>query len=179
MAKYITFFIFLFIGASVLSAFMEGGGGIVTVALAAPIDADDVSIQVASTSDFLSADYIVIGEEKILYTNTDATHFLNCTRGYDGTTAKAHTAGAMIYTADASAVNSALGFSIAATSDSMGIWAAVTIPFYFLTRTLPHIVMMNFSFLSGQLAIVGWFFFAAGAGLIITLAISLAGGRRV
>jgi hypothetical protein len=39
--------------------------------------------------------------------------------------------------------------------------------------------MMNFNFLTGNLAIIGWFFFAAGAGLIITLAISLAGGRRV
>jgi len=39
--------------------------------------------------------------------------------------------------------------------------------------------MMNYSFLSGQLAIIGWFFFAAAAGLIITLALYLAGGRRV
>lgn len=150
------------------------------VALAANVtEAEVASIEVASTEGFLSADYIIINEEKILYTATDATHFLNLTRGHDDTKAAAHTAGTMIYTADASAINSALGFSVAATSDSMGLWAVVTIPFFFLTRTLPHIVMMNFNFLTGNLAIIGWFFFAAGAGLIITLAISLAGGRRV
>lgn len=171
----------MFIGCAILSAVMEGGGGIQAIELATTIDNNDISIEVASTAGFLSADYIVIGDEKILYTSIDATHFNVPAngRGYDGTKAVTHIAGAMVYTADASAVNNALGFNIAATADSMGVWSAVTIPFFFLTKTLPRIVMMNFSFLGGQLAIIGWFFFAASAGLIITLAISLAGGRRI
>lgn len=183
MSKLITFFLFLFIGSAILSAIMEGGGGIQTTELTAVVDDDDTILTVTTTTGFLGTDYIIIGTEKILYDWTDGTHFGRvanpCTRGYDGTTATAHAIGAMVMTADASAVNNALGFNIAATADSMGAWSAITIPFYFLTKTLPRIVMMNFSFLGGQLAIIGWFFFAAGAGLIITLALSLAGARRV
>lgn len=181
MAKLITTFIFIFIGCAILSAVMEGGGGIVAVALETTVDADDLTLEVASTSGFLDADYVIIGSEKILYTSITATEFTVDAdgRGYDGTEAVAHVEGAMVYTAEASAVNNALGFNIAATADTMGLWSTITIPFFFLTKTLPRIVMMNYSFLSGQLAIIGWFFFAAAAGLIITLALYLAGGRRV
>ena len=179
MSKLITFFLFLFIGAAMLSAIMEGGGGIVAVELATAINATSTIIEVASTENYLDADYLVIGNEKILYTGKTATTFTGGSRGYGGTEATAHAAGAMVYTADASAVNNALGFSIAATADSMGLWATLTIPFYFFTKTVPRIVMMNFSFLTGQLAIIAWFFFAAGIGFIVTLALQLAGGRRV
>jgi len=177
------FFLFLFLGATILSSVMEGGGGIVAVELAAAIDDDDVVIEVASTSGFLDTDYIIIGNEKILYTWKDSTDFGRvadpCTRGYDGTEATGHAIGDLVYTADASAINNALGFNIAATADSMGLWSTLTIPFFFFTKTVPRIVMMNFSFLSGELAIVGWFFFTAGIGFVITLAMHLAGGRRV
>jgi hypothetical protein len=181
MSKLITTFVFIFIACAILSAVMEGGGGIAAVALDTTIDADDLVVEVASTNGFLDADYIIIGSEKILYTSKTDTQFNVAAdgRGYDGTEAVAHTEGAMVYTAEASSINNALGFNIAATADTMGLWATITIPFFFLTKTLPRIVMMNYSFLSGELAIIGWFFFAAAAGLIITLALYLAGTRRV
>lgn len=179
MAKLISFFLFVFIGSAILSAVMEGGGGIAATALSAAIDDDDVTISVDSTDGFLAADWIVIDDERILYTGKTSTTFTGCTRGYDGTEAESHAIDAMAYTMEASAINNAMGFNIAAEADSMGLWSAITIPFYFFTRTIPHIIRLNYSFLSGELAIIGWFFFAAGAGLIITLAISLAGGRRV
>lgn len=179
MSKLITFFLFLFIGSSILSAVMEGGGGINAVELKTAIDNDDTVIEVDSTDGFLSADYLIIGDEKILYSGLTSTTFTGATRGYDGTTATSHAAGDMVFNAEGSAVNSALGFNIAATNDTMGMWAVITIPWNFMTKTVPRIVMMNWSFLSGDLALVGWFFYAAGAGLVITLALSLAGGRRV
>lgn len=179
MSKLATFFLFIFIGSSILGGIMNGGGGILAVKLAAPVDADATTITVASTQDFLDSDYLVIGTEEILYHGKTDTSFTGCERGKNGTTATAHAAGAMVYTRDASAVNDALGFNIAVTTDAMGVWSAITIPFYFLTKTIPRIVMMNFSFLSGELAIVSYIFFAAGAGFVITLALTLAGGRRV
>lgn len=169
----------MFLGATILSSVMEGGGGIATTKLSAGIDDAVVVLPVTSTAGFLGADYVVIEDEKILYTGTTPNSFTVCTRAYDGTIAKAHSSGSNVYTAEASAVNQALGFNIAATADSMGVWAALTIPFYFLTKTIPRIIVMNFSFLSGQLALVGWFFFAMAAGLVITLAIYLAGSRRI
>lgn len=158
---------------------MKGGGGIVAVALSDDITAVNTTIPVSSTTDYLSQDYVIIGAEKILYTGTTATTFTGCTRGYDGTTAAGHSEGDMVYTADASAINNAMGFNIAAEADSMGWWATITIPFRFMFQTLPRIARMNMSFMTGSLAIIGWFWLAMAAGFIITLALVLAGGRRV
>lgn len=179
MSKLITFFMFMFIGATILSAVMEGGGGIVDTTLTSSIDEDDVTLNVNSTTDFLEDDYVLIGSEKIAYTGVTSTTFTGCTRGYEGTTATAHVLGSKVYTRDTSFINNALDFDIAATADDMGWWAVITIPFNFLTKTLPNIVGMNFSFLTGDLAIIGIMFFSAGIGLLVTLALSLAGGRRV
>jgi len=158
---------------------MEGGGGIVAVELATTIDSDDTTIEVASTADFRDDEIIIIGDEHIMPGSTTSTTFLTCTRGYDDTTAVAHTAGAIVYTHGASMINNAMGFNVAATADEMGFWAVVTIPFNFMTKTLPHVVSMNYSFLTGEAGIIGWFILALGAGMIIALALQLVGGRRV
>lgn len=179
MSKLITFFMFMFIGATILSAVMEGGGGVVSTPLTASIDNDDTTLSVTSTSNFLDEDYVYIGDEKIYYTGTTTNSFTGCTRGYDGSNAVAHGAGSMVYTKGASTLNNALDFDVATTADSMGVWATITIPYYFLTKSLPNIIAMNFSFLTGDMAIIGLLFFAMGTGLIITIAISLAGGRRI
>ena len=169
----------VFIGAAMLSAVMEGGNGFASTLTNGAIDDNDIVITVDSTNGFLSADYIILGNETILYTGKNATQFTGCTRGYNGTTAVSHGDNSSCYTADTSAINHALGFNVAATSDSMGWWAVVSIPLKFFTTTLPKIVTLNWSYLQGGLAIIGWFFFASGAGLIITMALSLMGARRV
>ena len=179
MNKLVTFFLCMLIGGSILGAIMHGGGGVLATPLTANVTANATTLAVSSTTDYLSADYVIIGEEKILYSGKTAVSFTGCTRGYDGTTAVAHSVGAMVYTADASAVNNALGFNIAAVQDTMGWWGTVTIPFRFLFQTLPRIARVNMSFLSGSLAIIGWFWLAMAAAFLITLALALAGSRRV
>lgn len=179
MSKLITFFVFVFLGCTMLSAIMEGGGGIVAVPLSSGIDNDDTTLSVTSTTDYLDTDYVVLDDEEILYSGKTSNTFTGCTRGYNDTTAASHASGTMIYTKSANLVNSALGFNVAATQDSMGWWAVITIPIKFMTKTLPNIIVMNYSFLTGSMAIVGWFFLAIGIGLIIVIALSLAGGRRV
>lgn len=57
-----------------------------------------VNIQVASTTDFPTAGYIIVGNategyEVIAYTGKDATHFTGITRASDGTVAIAHATG--------------------------------------------------------------------------------------
>jgi microcystin-dependent protein len=49
------------------------------------------TITVVSTTGFPTTGYITIDAEAIKYTSTDATHFLSCTRGADGTSAATHT----------------------------------------------------------------------------------------
>lgn len=182
MAKLVTFFLIVFTGMAILSGIMEGGGGIVATQLNGDLTAAATTVIVDDVDGYLSADYIVIGDEQILYTGTTTApspRFTGCTRGYGGTEAVAHADDSRVYTASASAINNALGFNIAATADSMGLWATITVPWNFLSKTMPRIIMLNWSFLAGELAILAYFFFAAAAGLIITLALYLAGGRRV
>lgn len=169
----------MFIGCTILSAVMEGGGGIVAAELQTGIDEDDTTIVLPTTVDFMDADYVIIGDEKISYTGTTATQLTGCHRGYESTEAVAHDAGSNVYTPEANLIDNALGFNIATATDGMGAWAVVTIPYKFLTRTLPNVVVMNYSFLTGYLGIIGWFIIAIGAPLVIVIAISLAGGRRI
>lgn len=179
MSKLVAFFMFMFIGCTALSAIMEGGGGVVAVELQTTIDTDDTTIEVSTTTDFLDADTVVIGNEEIEYTGKTATTFTGCTRASNGTTAAYHQAGSTVYTRNSSLINDAIAFSIPATVDSMGYWAVIAIPFNFLTKTLPHVLVMNYSFLTGDMAFIGWIFIAISTGFVITLALSLAGGRRV
>jgi len=179
VTKTVTFFLVMLIGCSILGAIMQGGGGIVTTELTSDITAEDLTVPVTSTTDYLGADYVIIGGEKILYTGKTAVSFTGCTRGYGNTEASAHPSGALVYTADAGAINNALGFNVAATIDSMGVIAFVAIPIQFFVITVPRIVRVNMTFLSGGLAIIGWMWLAMCAGFIITLAMSIIGARRV
>ena len=179
MSKLVTFFLVMLVGCSILGAIMKGGGGIVAEPLTLDVTESGAILTMASTTEYLAQDYVVIGEEKILYTGKTSTTLTGATRGYDGTDAIPHYDGDMVYTADASSINNALGFNIAAVQDSMGWWGTITIPFRFLFQTLPRIARMNMSFLTGSLAIIGWIWFAMAAGFFITLALSLAGARRV
>lgn len=169
----------MFIGCSVLSAIMEGGGGMISAKLTAAIDTDDDTVNVVSTSNFLSQDYIVIDDEVILYTGKTDMSFTGLQRGKDGTTPAAHADDAMIYTKESSALNHALNFNVAAMTDSMGPLAFISIPISFFTKTIPHLIAWNWSFLSGDMMILGLFFFATGAAFIVTLALSVLGARRV
>ena len=158
---------------------MHGGGGIVAAALASDVTATDTTISVASTTDYLSTDYILIEGEKIHYAGLTSTSFTGCTRGYDETTAVSHEAGALVYTADASAINNALGFNMAAQQDSVGWLSVLAIPFNFFVITVPRIIRMNLEFLVGPLAVVGWVWLCMAAGFVITLALMIISGMRV
>jgi len=61
-----------------------------TINIGGGIDDVTASIEVASTTGFLSSGYVRIEDEIIRYTSVDATHFLGCTRGAEGTTAASH-----------------------------------------------------------------------------------------
>ena len=169
----------MLLGTSILGGVLHGGGGIVAAALASDITATDTTVSVASTTDYLSTDYILIEGEKIHYAGLTATSFTGCTRGYDDTTAVSHEAGALVYTADASAINNALGFNMAAQQDSVGWLSVLAIPFNFFVITVPRIIRMNLEFLVGPLAVVGWVWLCMAAGFVITLALMIISGMRV
>lgn len=178
MSKLVTFFLIMLLGCSILGAIMQGGGGIVVTELTADIIATNMILPVVDTTDYLTTDYVIIGNERIFYSGKTSTTFTGCTRGYTNTIATSHDEGDLVYTADASGINNALGFSITAMQDSYGWFSVVTIPFNFFIITVPRIIRMNMSFFSGPLSIIGWLWFAIAAGFIITLAMMLIAGVR-
>lgn len=170
-------FLIIFVGTTILGAIMQGGGGIVSTALAEDITANATYIPAAGTSLFADKDIIQIGNEKLLYSAKNATGFSVDIdyRGYGGTTAEAHSAGSRIYSQEAGVINNALGFNIAVEAQTGGYWGIITIPINFFTTTLPHLVMLNANFLkTPELSIIAIFWIVAGIALLVVLAIQIA-----
>jgi hypothetical protein len=181
MAKAIAFMLLLYFGMALSVGIIAGGGGYAATSLTADVDADDIILPVASTNGFMgSADYIEFSDgEKVLYNGTTAVSFTDCTRGYEGTTPIAHPEGTMVYTTSASTINYAMGFNIAATADTMGVWSVVTIPFMFFTRTLPRLVIMPYQLFTGDLIILAVILVIIQIAIVIAMAMSFIGARRV
>jgi len=175
MHKLLVSFLIVFIGSSILAAIFAGGGGIVSTYLTEDISANATTIHVDSTGLFLSADVIRIGNEKLLYTSTNSTAFLNATRGHDDTMPEAHSAGTRVYTVEAGVINDAMGYNLGVSIETGGMWGLVMLPINFFIRTLPHLVKLNLNFLATpELAFIAIFWFAAGIALLVTLAIQIA-----
>lgn len=175
MNKLIATFMALFFFGAILSGIMEGGGGITTTRITIDHTAAVVTLTVADTSGFLSSSHVIMGNEKIRYTGKTANTFTGCTRGYDGTEAVAHAAGAKVYSPDASVINSALGFNVASTGVSMGI---IDIPIMigkFFTITIPRLIMWDYSWLrDGSLQYLRYFLIVVSIGFLIYMAYYIA-----
>ena len=175
----------LYFGMALAIGILAGGGGYAATSLAAAVDEDDVTLEVVSTDGFLDADYIEFSDgEKVLYTGTttpplDVYAFTGCTRGHEGTTAIAHPIGTMVYTTSASTVNNAMGFNIAATVDSMGMWSILTVPWNFVTKTVPRLLLMPYQLFTGDLVIFAVILVIIQVAIVITIAMSFIGARRV
>lgn len=140
----------LFIVGTVLSFSVEGEFGIAATNLTTTIDADDTTLIVASTTGFLAADFLIIGEEQICYTGTTATTFTSLVRGCNGTEASNHVAGSRVFNEGSGIVNSLIGFNIAEASSTTGI---LKVPFMLNTiyNSLAKIVSWDYSYLEGTL----------------------------
>lgn len=183
MGKFFTFFVFFWFGVGLLGGVLQGGSGVVSTTLTANINATDDSIPVTKTTGFTGTGIIIIGDEKIGYSDTDATHFEDTfldpiVRGAEGTTAAAHASGSAVYCMHTSVLNQSMNYSIATIADSSGMWAAVSVGLA-LFRMIGTFGSINFSFLGTDLAIIGYVWIVIYLGLIVTLGLALAGARRV
>jgi len=180
MAKAIAFMLLLYFGMALCVGILAGGGGYAATSLTVAVDEDDVTLDVVSTSGFLDTDYIEFSNgEYVLYTGTTATQFTGATRGYNGTTATAHEVGTMVYTTSASTVNNAMGFNIAATVDSMGMWSILTVPGNFAAKTVPRLLLMPYQLFRGDLMIVAVILVIIQMAIVIAIAMAFIGARRV
>ena len=178
IAKAIAFMLLLYFGMALAIGILAGGGGYAATSLTVAVDEDDATLQVVSTDGFLSPDYVELKDEKVLYTGMTATSFTGCTRGYEST-AILHAEGTMVYTTSASTVNNAMGFNVAATVDSMGTWSILTVPWNFVTKTVPRMLMMPYQLFTGELVIFAVILVIIQVAIVITIAMSFIGARRV
>jgi len=178
MAKTITFCLLLYLGIALCVGILAGGGGYAITSLTAAVDEDDVILEVTSTSGFLSSDYVEFGGEKTLYTDKTATTFTGCIRGCEGTTAEDHPVGTGVYTTSAHVINSALGFSIGATVDTMGLWSIIVIPTRVLLALLGTLIM-PYQLFRNDLVIFAAVLALIEAGIFTAIALAVLGARRV
>lgn len=149
-SKLIATFLLLFFISSLFHEIMVGGGGTKVATLSANVTGAVTTLPVTHTSGFLKSDYVQIGTETVRYTDTTATSFTGCTRGWDGTTAAAHGAGSKVYSSG-STWSGPLGFNVATTGSTAGSINMATVAISFLTVTAPKLVTWDFAWLK-----VGW-----------------------
>lgn len=167
----------VFIGTSVLAAVMQGGGGIVYTKLTEDVAANATVWPVASTELFNDqADIVRCGNERALYSSTNATAFFISERGYDDTIPEALDAGRHVYSTEAGILNDAFGYNLGLSIETGGIWGLVMLPINFFTQTLPHLAVLNANlFKEGSpLNIIAIFWYGFGIALIVVLAIQIA-----
>lgn len=179
MFKLTSFFLVAWLIMALFSGVLAGGGGVIVTSLTQDETAAATTLHVTSVTGLLDEDTLQIEAERVHYTGVAALTLTGVTRGYDSTEATAHDNGTQVYTLDASAMNSSLGFSVPYMADSMGYLSFIAIPISFITTTIPRAIAFNYNFLTGEMWLFGMIFYVLGIAFIFTLAWSVVGARRV
>jgi len=161
-----------------------------TTVLTADVDSADTTINVESTTNFKDAGIIVIDDEKIAYHKTTDTTFTRTfwrplVRGVQDTEAVAHTAinpdtgkPRAVRSTESALLNDTLNYNIALLSDASGIMSFVTIPLV-LWDLITSFIFLPISFLGTDMVILTYIWGIFGLGLLVSVFMALAGGRRV
>ncbi len=183
MGKAFTAFAFIWLIVCIAGGVVEGNVNVASTTLTVAIDADDDTISVSSTEGFSEPGKIVIGDERIAYSDITGNDFGETlgsplVRGTDDTEATNHAVGSGVRTVESGMMNTAVTYNIAVIADATGLWGAVTIGLALL-RMIGSFLILPISFLGTDLAIIGIIWWAMVAGMIISLGLALAGARRV
>lgn len=184
MGKAIMFMVFVWIGVSILGGIFQGSTmAMATTELTKAIDDDDTTINVTSTDGFPDTGFITILDERIGYADTTDTTFEGSfaqplLRGAQDTTATAHAVGELVRTRESSMLNDSLNYKIAVLTDASGMVAFIAIPFAFLSL-LATFFTLPLGFMGTDLAILTYIWATIALGLLVVIALSIVGGRRV
>jgi len=183
MGKAIMFMIFMWMVVSIGGGVAQGSMPMATTTLAADITATDTTITVSSTEGFADTGFIQILDERIGYASTTAITFKGnfaqpMIRGAQDTDAVAHVAGERVRTIESSMLNQSIGYKLATLTDTSGVIAFVAIPFAFISL-LATFFVLPLTFLGTDFEILTYIWGASSIAIIVTIVISLAGGRRV
>lgn len=154
----------------------DNGGGVQATELTSAITTEATTIPVVSTVGYASGNKTVtVGLEDIFYISKDDTNFytLESLRGYNDTIAAEHNTGDLVYTKGAAMVNDLSQFEIASTGTESGDVNVVTTPIHIFTHTLGQMFSWDYTFLSGDFAIVKTILI--GLSALVTILFALQG----
>ena len=178
------FMITVWIGVSIAGGVMEGTSRLANTPLTSALSDTEVNtINVVSTEGYANSGFITIGDERISYPGKTATTFKSSFlhslgRGYGGTEAVAHSAGAIVRTVESGMLNQSLQYQIATITDSAGIVGFVTLPFRLLALLISFLTLPA-SFFGTDLAIIGYIWAVLSLGILVSFGLAIVGGRRV
>lgn len=170
----------LFMFFTILSAVMEGSQGIAATQLTSNVSATSTTLPVTSgtTTQFIaSGDFLWIDDERMAYTGVTAASFTGVTRGIAdengyGGTAAAHLLGTVVRNEGANLINSLIGYNAAAASATTGSVFSVIGTGVSVIAALPRMIIFDYSWLSGDLAILRMVFLAICYGPVLYLVLS-------
>ncbi len=182
MGRWATFFMFIFIISSILTAGLEGGGFAATV-LTADIDSTDTTVLVTNTVGFLGASvanpaYAQSGNEVFSYTDKTDTTFTGVTRGQThpqtggDTVAEAHPAGTTVKTLNVTAVDKMIGYNVTSSGASFGFLDALTLGKN-MFGSMISVAMWDYPWLQGQGTIFRYILFAFSWGFILSFGMAM------
>lgn len=170
----LTGFIILNIFFSFIDYIVVGASDMNVTKLTSAISANTTTVPVQSTAGWRTADWAMIGDEKIRYNGKTSTSFNNAVRGYDTTDAVAHASGTRVYGRMSDVINTSVGFNIIDTGASVGSINALALVTRFLTTALPQMVQWNFYFLKeGFWQYLRMLLVAISVALIFVIAIQI------
>ena len=142
IAGFLLFYLLNLVGGAI----MEGSGGVQSTRLTQPLTAAGTTIYVSNTQGFLKSDYVTIGNEDVRYINKTGTTLTVAAsgRGYNTTSAVAHTRGSFVYNSSGSMWNYILGFNLAATDTNAGGINLAVAAWNFLNKSVPKLMLWDF-----------------------------------
>ena len=183
MGKLTMFFGFVFVITCLAGGFLMGDMPFASTKLTAAIDDDDTTITVASTTGFRETGILIIGAERIAYSEISDTQYTGTlakplVRGTGETMAVAHAVGEDVRMIESALINSSIDYDLAILADSAGAQAFISVPTA-LFDILMSFGTSPFAFLGTDLQFITVLWGVMFLGMIVSFFIQVAGGRRV
>ena len=178
------FFGFVWLVTCMAGGMLRGDIPFASTSLDGDLSDTDTTITVDSTAGFPSpSGIIVIGSERIAYSSTTDTTFRGnlarpTQRGANGTDAVAHSDEATVRMVESAIMNSSIDYDLAILADAAGAQAFLSVP----TAIFDAIIAFGvspFAFLGTDLQILTAIWGVFFLGFVVSLFLSMAGGRRV
>ena len=185
MGKLIMGMIIFQLIASVVGAFLQGGGGYVAEPLEANMGTSDATIYVMSTAEFLPHSVVTIDSEQIsISAIASPTSLTVDQRGYDSTAITSHyqlnsnNLETMVYSAGAESINSTVQTRVVTLQNSVDNGQVLSIGGAII-GLVGTFLASPLSFFNSDLWMFSAIYMAIAAALIIILAIAILGSLHI